>query len=122
MCKTTKVLRINQPPFDMCCQRNVYAKQPILNNMTNCQLTKINILTAVELRLQFHNSSPLSRAANLLMTDSKSTEYNVFLRRFIMNESALCYRRMDVWMDVCNEMYCDETTNAANIPFGTKTI
>jgi hypothetical protein len=62
----------------MCCQRNVYAKQSILNNMTHCQLTKINIQTAVELRLQFHNGTPLSRAANLLMTDSKSTEYNVF--------------------------------------------
>jgi hypothetical protein len=46
----------------------------------------------------------------------------VFLRRFIMNESGLCYRRMyvclDVRMDGCNEMYCDETTKATNIPFG----
>jgi hypothetical protein len=27
-----------------------------------------------------------------------------FLRIFIMNESALCYRRMDVWMDVCMDV------------------
>jgi hypothetical protein len=30
---------------------------------------------------------------------------------------------MSVWMsgclDGCNEMYCDETTNVTNIPFGT---
>jgi hypothetical protein len=42
-----------------------------------------------------------------------------FLRRFIMNESALCCRRMSGCLDVGNEMYCDETTNATNIPFGT---
>jgi hypothetical protein len=43
----------------------------------------------------------------------------IFLRRFIMNESALCYRRMSVCLSVCNEMYCDETTSATIIPFGT---
>jgi hypothetical protein len=32
-----------------------------------------------------------------------------------MNESALCYQRMSG----CNEMFCDETTNATNIAFGT---
>jgi hypothetical protein len=26
---------------------------------------------------------------------------------------------MDVCLDVGNKMYCDETTNATNIPFGT---
>jgi hypothetical protein len=26
---------------------------------------------------------------------------------------------IDVCLEVCNEMYCDETTNATNIPFGT---
>jgi hypothetical protein len=28
---------------------------------------------------------------------------------------------MSVCLSGCNEMYCDETTNAANIPFGTDT-
>jgi hypothetical protein len=53
-----------------------------------------------------------------------------FLRRFIINESALCYRLMYVCMSVCmfvcmyrcNEMYCDETANFANIPFGTNIL
>jgi hypothetical protein len=44
---------------------------------------------------------------------------SLFLRIFNMNESALCYRRMSVCLSVCNEMYCDETTNATNIPFCT---
>jgi hypothetical protein len=27
--------------------------------------------------------------------------------------------RLDISVDGCNEMYCDETTSATNIPFGT---
>jgi hypothetical protein len=47
-----------------------------------------------------------------------------FLRGFIMNEVMTCSVmltrdvRMFAWMSVCNLVYCDETTNATNIPFG----
>jgi hypothetical protein len=36
-----------------------------------------------------------------------------------MNESVLCYSRVDVCMYGCNEIHCDETTNATSITFGS---